>query len=82
MAHIVVGRERWLRPHSKNFYSRINPRSFGHERPLVLITLQSLCQGDVCGTLAGKAINQLLASAPECSQQDVADEIIGALCLF
>jgi hypothetical protein len=52
-------------------------RSFGHEHPAVIDKLSAACSGDVCGVLAGQAITPLLAAQGECTQQDMADSIIG-----
>jgi len=53
------------------------PRRFGQEQPAVLQKLRDACPGQVCGNLAGQAVSPLLAAQPECSQQDMADAIIG-----
>ena len=54
-------------------------RSFGNENPAILSELSAACGGGVCATLAGQAVSTLLAGAGECTQQDLADDIIGAL---
>ena len=56
---------------------KITGRRFGQEHPAVIDKLSSACPGEVCGNLAGQAITPLLAAQPECSQQDMADSIIG-----
>ena len=71
----VLGRVRWLEKHDKPVY--IHPRRFGQQNPAFLTKLHQACPGQVCGTLAGQAITPLLAVQPECSQQDIADQIIG-----
>lgn len=71
----VVGRERWLERKNKPVF--LDPRRFGQEQPPVLQKLQNACPGQVCGVLAGQAVTPLLAAQPECSQQDMADQIIG-----
>ena len=71
----VVGRYQWLERDGRAVY--LYPRRFGQEQPAVLEKLRAACDGAVCGTLAGKAVTPLLAAQPECSQQDLADEIIG-----
>lgn len=53
------------------------PRRFGQEQPAVLQKLRDTCPGQVCGTLAGQAVTPLLAAQGECTQQDMADAIIG-----
>lgn len=71
----VLGRERWLERDNRPVY--LYPRRFGQEQPAVLRKLQTACPGEVCGNLAGQAVTPLLAGQPECSQQDLADKIIG-----
>lgn len=71
----VLGRERWLERDNKPIL--LHPRRFGQENPDVLSRLSSACDGGVCATLAGQAISTLLAAAGECTQQDMADQIIG-----
>jgi len=73
----VFGRERWLERDGLAVF--LHPRRFGQEQPAVLQKLGAACAGNVCGSLAGKAVTPLLAAQPECSQQDLADEIIGKL---
>lgn len=60
----------------------LNSRSFGHENPAVIQKLGAACPGQVCGNLSGAAITPLLAAQPECSQQDMADQIIDAAQQF
>jgi hypothetical protein len=57
---------------------RLDPRRFDQQNPAFLTQLGSACPGQVCGVLAGQAVTPLLATQPECSQQDVADQIIDA----
>ncbi|XP_006459399.1 hypothetical protein AGABI2DRAFT_191384 [Agaricus bisporus var. bisporus H97] len=76
----VVGRERWLERKNKPVF--LDPRRFGQEQPPVLQKLQNACPGQVCGVLAGQAVTPLLAAQPECSQQDMADQIIDACRQF
>lgn len=71
----VLGRERWLERENKPVF--LYPRRFGQEQPAVIQKLGAACPGQVCGTLSGQAITPLLAAQPECSQQDMADAIIG-----
>ncbi|KAJ8518476.1 hypothetical protein ONZ45_g4457 [Pleurotus djamor] len=52
------------------------------KNPPVLDLLRNACPGEVCGALAGAAITPLLAAQPECSQQDLADDIIDASAQF
>ncbi|KAF8641349.1 hypothetical protein AX16_010047 [Volvariella volvacea WC 439] len=72
----VFGRERWLERDNRPVF--LHPRRFGQENPGVLQRLGNACNGAVCGTLAGRAVTPLLAAQPECSQQDMADDIIDA----
>ncbi|KAF8349140.1 hypothetical protein F5887DRAFT_949554 [Amanita rubescens] len=72
----ALGRVRWLEKHDKPVY--LHPRRFGQQKPAFLAKLHEACPGQVCGTLAGQAITPLLAVQPECSQQDIADQIIDA----
>ena len=71
----VFGRMRWMERDNRPVW--LNPRRFGQEHPAVIEKLSAACPGQVCGTLAGAAITPLLAAQPECSQQDMADQIIG-----
>ena len=75
MSEQVLGRERWLERDNRPIY--LHPRRFGQEHPAVIDKLSSACPGQVCGNLAGSAISTLLAAAGECTQQDMADQIIG-----
>lgn len=76
----VLGRLRW--PERDNKAVFLHPRRFGQEHPAVIDKLSAACPGEVCGTLAGAAITPLLAAQPECSQQDMADQIIDAAAQF
>ncbi len=71
----TLGRERWLERDNRAVF--LHPRRFGQEHPAVIDKLSQACPGEVCGNLAGQAITPLLAAQPECSQQDMADAIIG-----
>ena len=71
----ALGRERWLERNNRAVL--LHPRRFGQEHPAVIDKLGSACPGQVCGNLAGSAISTLLAAAGECTQQDMADQIIG-----
>jgi hypothetical protein len=71
----VLGRESWFERGGKVVY--LHPRRFGQEQPPAIQKIRDACPGAVCGTLAGQAITPLLAAQPECSQQDMADSIIG-----
>lgn len=73
----VLGRESWLERDGKAVY--LHPRRFGQEQPPAIQKIRDACPSAVCGTLAGQAITPLLALQPECSQQDMADSIIGEL---
>ncbi|KAK0500359.1 hypothetical protein EDD18DRAFT_1438763 [Armillaria luteobubalina] len=76
----VLGRLRWLERDNRAVF--LHPRRFGQEHPAVIDKLSAACPGQVCGTLAGAAITPLLAAQPECSQQDMADQIIDAAAQF
>lgn len=73
----AFAREKWLERDNRPVY--LYPRRFGQEQPAVLQKISAACPGQVCGNLAGQAVTPLLAAQPECSQQDHADAIIGAL---
>ena len=72
----VFGRMRWMERDDKPVF--LHPRRFGQEHPAVIDKLSSACEGQVCGVLAGAAITPLLAAQGECTQQDMADQIISA----
>ena len=72
----VFGRVRWMERDDKPVF--LHPRRFGQEHPAVIDKLSAACPGQVCGNLAGQAITPLLAAQGECTQQDMADSIIGA----
>ncbi|RDX57404.1 hypothetical protein OH76DRAFT_37866 [Lentinus brumalis] len=76
----VFGRMRWMERDNRPVW--LNPRRFGQEHPAVIDKLSAACPGQVCGTLSGAAITPLLAAQPECSQQDMADQIIDAAQQF
>ena len=73
----VMGRIRWLERDDHAIL--LHPRRFGQENPPVIAKLGAACPGEVCGNLSGAAITPLLAAQGECTQQDMADQIIGAL---
>ena len=73
----AFARMKWLERDDRPVF--LNPRRFGQEHPAVIDKLSAACPGQVCGTLSGQAITPLLAAQPECSQQDMADAIIGML---
>jgi len=77
---LALARERWLERDDKPVF--LHPRRFGQENPEVINKLREACPGEVCATLAGAAITPLLAAQPECSQQDMADDIIDAAAQF
>ena len=77
---LTLGRERWLERDNRAVF--LHPRRFGQEHPAVIDKLSAACEGQVCGNLAGQAITPLLAAQPECSQQDMADAIIGESASF
>ncbi|KAJ7682428.1 hypothetical protein DFH06DRAFT_1030350 [Mycena polygramma] len=70
----VVGREVWLERDGRAI--QLNPRRFGQNHPAVLKKLRAACGGGVCAKLAGAAVTPLLAKQGECTQQDMADQII------
>ena len=75
----AMARERWLERDGR--YVALYPRRFGQEHPAVIDKLSAACPGEVCGNLSGQAITPLLAAQGECTQQDMADAIIGTyLC--
>ncbi|KAI8980095.1 hypothetical protein BD414DRAFT_109879 [Trametes punicea] len=76
----ALARIRWMERDGRPVF--LHPRRFGQEHPAVIDKLSSACPGEVCGTLAGAAITPLLAAQPECSQQDMADQIIDAAQQF
>ena len=71
----AFGRVRWMERDDKPVF--LHPRRFGQEHPAVIDKLAQACGNGICATLAGAAITPLLAAQPECSQQDMADKIIG-----
>ncbi|KAL5486066.1 hypothetical protein ACEPAI_7110 [Sanghuangporus weigelae] len=76
----AFGRYRWLERDNKPIL--LHPRRFGQQNPDVLTRLGSACDGSVCGVLAGQGPSTLLAAAGECTQQDLADDIIDAAQQF
>ncbi|KAL5525722.1 hypothetical protein ACEPAG_7059 [Sanghuangporus baumii] len=76
----AFGRYRWLERDNKPIL--LHPRRFGQQNPDVLTRLSSACDGSVCGVLAGQGPSTLLGAAGECTQQDLADDIIDAAQQF
>ena len=72
---VAFGRIRWLERNGNPIL--LNPRRFGQQNPPLINELGAACPGQVCGVLSGSFISTLLANAPECTQQDAADGIIG-----
>jgi len=77
---VAFGRMRWLERDGRIILLR--PRRLDQQNPPQIQELGSACPGAVCGSLSGGFISTLLAAAPECAQQDAADDIIGQLQLF
>lgn len=77
--NVAFGRIRWLERDGRQV---LYPRRFDQQNPIELSELGNACPGQVCGTLAGSFVSTLLADAPECSQQDACDDIVGQLQLF
>ena len=79
LSDLALGRMIWPERDGRAIF--LNPRRFGQQNPQVLTTLGSACPSGtgVCANLAGSAVSTLLANAPECSQQDMADQIISEL---
>lgn len=75
LSDMSYGRMRWLERDGRSV--ELYPRRFGQEHPAVIDKLSAACPGQVCGTLSGQAITPLLAAQGECTQQDMADAIIG-----
>ncbi len=80
MPDVAFGRIRWPERNRKPVL--LSPRRFGLQNPAFLDQLGSACPGQFCGVLAGSGPATLLANAPECAQQDLADKIIGQLQFF
>jgi hypothetical protein len=80
LSDLTLGRMLWAERDGRAV--RLDPRRFDQQNPAFLTQLGSACPGQVCGVLAGQAVTPLLATQPECSQQDVADQIIGELRLL
>ncbi|EKM58301.1 uncharacterized protein PHACADRAFT_252512 [Phanerochaete carnosa HHB-10118-sp] len=80
LSDISYGRMQWLERDGRAL--ELYPRRYGQAHPTVLDQLASACSGQVCSTLAAQAVTPLLASQPECSQQDMADAIIDAAQQF
>lgn len=72
---VALGRYQWLERDGRHV--ALYPRRFSQEHPPVIDKLAQACGNGICATLAGAAITPLLAAQPECSQQDMADKIIG-----
>jgi len=77
LSDLTLGRVLWSERSGRAVF--LNPRRFEQEHPPVIAKLSAACPGQVCGVLSGAAITPLLAAQPECSQQDMADKIIGVL---
>ncbi|KAF9038115.1 hypothetical protein BJ165DRAFT_422639 [Panaeolus papilionaceus] len=72
----IYGRENVLERDGRPiFFSR---RRLGQGQPTLMKRLSEACLDEICGKLAGDAVFPLLATQPECSQQDMADDIIDA----
>jgi hypothetical protein len=80
LSDVAFGRMRWLERDGRPVL--LYPRRFSQEHPPVIQKLSAACPGQVCGVLAGAAITPLLAQQAECTQQDMADRIIGQLQLL
>lgn len=78
---VAFGRIRLL---ERNGRAILYPRRFDQQNPQVIGQISAACPSGfgICATLSGQAIDALLANAPQCSQQDVADDLIGQLHLF
>ncbi|KAI0833338.1 hypothetical protein BC628DRAFT_1335111 [Trametes gibbosa] len=76
----AYARIQWLERDDKPVF--LHPRRFGQEHPAVIDKISAACPGQICGNLGGAAITPLLAAQPECSQQDMADQIIDAAQQF
>jgi len=71
----VIARELIYERDGRPFY----PRRFGQEQCNGIGgQIGAACNGAVCGVLGGRVPGTLLAAADECSQQDLADDIINA----
>ncbi|KAF7323674.1 hypothetical protein MKEN_00588200 [Mycena kentingensis (nom. inval.)] len=70
----VLGRELWLERDDRAI--QLHPRRFGQNHPAVLKKLRAACGKGICAKLAGAAVTPLLAKQGECTQQDMADQII------
>ena len=75
LSDMSYARTRWLERDGRSV--QLYPRRFSQEHPDVINKLGAACPGQICGNLAGQAVTPLLAAQPECSQQDMADAIIG-----
>ena len=71
----ATARYRWLERNDR--FIALYPRRFNQEHPEVITKLSQACPGQICGPLSGQAITPLLAAQGECTQQDMADSIIG-----
>jgi hypothetical protein len=77
----VFGRELWLERDAR--VVSLHPRRFIQVQSPAIQKLQDACPNAVCDTLADQAVTPLLSGQPECSQQDMADSIIGdSTCCF
>lgn len=81
LSDLTLGRMLWAERDGKAVY--LSPRRFGQQNSNpAQQKMGSACPGQVCGPLSGRMINALIASTPECDQQDVADDAIGELWFF
>lgn len=75
LSDVSFARYKWLERDGRSV--QLYPRRFSEEHPPVIDKLAAACSGGICATLAGQAITPLLAAQGECTQQDMADAIIG-----
>ena len=75
LSETSYARYRWMERDGRAV--ELYPRRFGQEHPAVIDKLANACGNGICATLAGQAISPLLAAQGECTQQDMADKIIG-----
>lgn len=76
----VLGRELWLERDGRAIY--LHSGRFRQGQPPAIQKIWDACPSAVCGTLAAQAITALLTAQPECSQQDMADSIIGESAFY
>lgn len=79
LSDLALGRMLWPERDGRAVF--LNPRRFGQQNPPMLNNLSSACPSGtgVCADLAGQAISTLIATSGECTQQDMADQIISEL---